>query len=246
MNCDGRGTQRALASIAVGRGQLRDPVVPASTPAPAAAGRPRRPATWCRRCAATGRHGPECSTRNIGRKSRRVAHLTSLTNPLPTLNVASGRFHPSKWSRRSAPRDGFGGQRWRTTDESVDGDRRGDAGGRGRARARIAWCRCRCTPRSRPPTRRPRCWPSMRAALGGAKLDQVKAVSVEGPFRREMGQRQMEGTVVLVLQGPTRCTGARTPSSPAARRSSASPPSPARRPWEDTQNRGGMGGGMQS
>ena len=43
---------------------------------------------------------------------------------------------------------------------------------------------------------------NLREALGGAKLAQVKAVSVEGPFRREMGQRQTEGTVVMVLQGP--------------------------------------------
>ena len=39
-----------------------------------------------------------------------------------------------------------------------------------------------------------------RKALGGAdKLAAVKAVSAEGPFRRSMGQRDMEGTITLLL-----------------------------------------------
>ena len=39
----------------------------------------------------------------------------------------------------------------------------------------------------------------MRQALGGAKVEQVKGLTLEGPFRREMGQRQLEGTIVLTL-----------------------------------------------
>ncbi len=39
-----------------------------------------------------------------------------------------------------------------------------------------------------------------RKALGGAdKLAAVKAISAEGPFRRSMGQRDMEGTITLLL-----------------------------------------------
>jgi hypothetical protein len=85
----------------------------------------------------------------------------------------------------------------------------------------------------------------MRQALGGARLDQVKAVSVEGPFRREMGQRQMEGTVVMVLQGPDkmhRSEDTEFPGGMSVERITALSGSTS---WEDTQNRGGMGGGMQ-
>lgn len=39
-----------------------------------------------------------------------------------------------------------------------------------------------------------------RKALGGAdKLAAVKSISAEGPFRRSMGQRDMEGTITLLL-----------------------------------------------
>ena len=39
----------------------------------------------------------------------------------------------------------------------------------------------------------------VREALGGDKLAQVKALSLEGPFGREMGQRQVQGTIALTL-----------------------------------------------
>ena len=44
----------------------------------------------------------------------------------------------------------------------------------------------------------------MREALGGSKLSQLKGLSLEGPFRREMGQRQLSGTMALTLQMPDR------------------------------------------
>ncbi len=84
----------------------------------------------------------------------------------------------------------------------------------------------------------------MRKALGGAKLDQVKSLSVEGPFRRQMGQRDVEGTVTLVLVGPDRMhrieemqMGPATIERTQALNGETS--------WTDMQNRGGMGGGMQ-
>ncbi len=82
----------------------------------------------------------------------------------------------------------------------------------------------------------------MRKALGGAKLAQVKSLSVEGPFRRTMGQRQMEGTIALVLAAPDRMhrleemqMGPATIERTQALNGETS--------WTDMQNRGGMGGG---
>jgi hypothetical protein len=84
----------------------------------------------------------------------------------------------------------------------------------------------------------------MRRALGGAKLDQVKSLSVEGPFRRTMGPRETEGTIALVLMGPDKmhrleelAMGPATIERTQALSGETS--------WTDLQNRGGMGGGMQ-
>ena len=85
----------------------------------------------------------------------------------------------------------------------------------------------------------------MRAALGGAKVEQVKTLSVEGPFRREMGQRQMEGTVVMVLQGPDKMHKSEDTEFPGGASIERIVAVANGTSWEDTQNRGGMGGGMQ-
>ena len=84
----------------------------------------------------------------------------------------------------------------------------------------------------------------MRAALGGSKLDQVKGLSVEGPFRRTMGTRETEGTIALVLVGPDKmhrleemAMGPATIERTQVLSGETS--------WTDMQNRGGMGGGMQ-
>jgi hypothetical protein len=85
----------------------------------------------------------------------------------------------------------------------------------------------------------------LRKALGGSRLDQVKALSLEGPFRRQMGQRQMEGTIALTLQGTDKMhrseeldiMGGATVERIQALNGETS--------WTDMQNRGGMGGGMQ-
>lgn len=84
----------------------------------------------------------------------------------------------------------------------------------------------------------------MRKALGGAKVEQVKSLSLEGPFRRSMGQRQMEGSITMVLVGPDKMhrleemeMGPATIERTQALNGETS--------WTDMQNRGGMGGGMQ-
>ena len=84
-----------------------------------------------------------------------------------------------------------------------------------------------------------------RAALGGAKLEQVKSLTLEGPFLREMGNRQVQGTLALTLQLPgnlhrsedTEMMGGMSIERVAALAGDKA--------WEDMQNRGGMGGGMQ-
>jgi len=85
----------------------------------------------------------------------------------------------------------------------------------------------------------------MRHALGGAKAEQLKAVTFEGPFRREMGQRQIEGTVVLTLQGPDRMHKSEDTEFPGGMSVERITAVNGATSWEDTQNRGGMGGGMQ-
>jgi hypothetical protein len=82
-----------------------------------------------------------------------------------------------------------------------------------------------------------------REALGGAKLDQIKALTIEGPFVREMGNRQVTGTVALTLQLPdhmhrledTELMGGMSMERTSVLAGTAS--------WEDMQNRGGVGGG---
>ena len=84
-----------------------------------------------------------------------------------------------------------------------------------------------------------------RTALGGAKFDQIKALSLEGPFAREMGNRQVQGKIELTLQLPgnmhrsedTEMMGGMSLERVSVLAGETS--------WEDMQNRGGMGGGMQ-
>jgi hypothetical protein len=84
-----------------------------------------------------------------------------------------------------------------------------------------------------------------RTALGGARLEQMKALSLEGPFAREMGNRQVQGKIELTLQLPgnmhksedTEIMGGMSMERIAALAGDTA--------WEDMQNRGGMGGNMQ-
>ncbi len=85
----------------------------------------------------------------------------------------------------------------------------------------------------------------MRQALGGAKVEQVKGLTLEGPFRREMGQRQLEGTIVLTLAGPDRMHKSEENEFPGGMSVERIQALSGESAWMDVQNRGGMGGGMQ-
>jgi hypothetical protein len=84
-----------------------------------------------------------------------------------------------------------------------------------------------------------------RATLGGAKLDQVKTVSLEGPFAREMGNRQVAGTLALTLQLPGNMHRSEDTEMMAGMSMERTSVLAGDKAWEDMQNRGGMGGGMQ-
>jgi hypothetical protein len=88
-----------------------------------------------------------------------------------------------------------------------------------------------------------------RKALGGEdKVAGLKTLTAEGPFRRSMGGRDMEGTVVVTLGRPDKMhrleemvmggmVGGPTIERTTVLNGTTS--------WEDSQNRGGMGGGMR-
>jgi hypothetical protein len=88
-----------------------------------------------------------------------------------------------------------------------------------------------------------------RKALGGE--DQVaglETLTAEGPFRRSMGGRDMEGTVAVTLARPDKmhrleeiAMGGMV-GGPLIERTMVLNGTTS---WEDTQNRGGMGGGMR-
>lgn len=86
----------------------------------------------------------------------------------------------------------------------------------------------------------------MRKALGGDKLAAAKALTLEGPFQREMGpQRQMKGTIAISIALPDkmyRSEELELPGGMSIERISATNGTVA---WEDQKQRGGMGGGMQ-
>lgn len=88
-----------------------------------------------------------------------------------------------------------------------------------------------------------------RKALGGAdKVASLKGLTAEGPFRRSMGGRDMEGTLSLTLERPDRMRRVEEVAmggmvgGPMMERTSVLAGNVA---WDDTANRGGMGGGMR-
>jgi hypothetical protein len=84
-----------------------------------------------------------------------------------------------------------------------------------------------------------------REALGGKKVTELKALTVEGTFVREMGNRQVQGTLSLTLQFPDhmyRSEDTELMGGMSLERTSVLNGASA---WEDIQNRGGMGGGAQ-
>lgn len=88
-----------------------------------------------------------------------------------------------------------------------------------------------------------------RHALGGEdKVAALKSLTAEGPFRRSMGGRDMEGTSTITIERPNRMKRVDemqmggVVGGPTIERTSVLNGAAA---WDDTANRGGMGGGMQ-
>ena len=88
-----------------------------------------------------------------------------------------------------------------------------------------------------------------RKALGGEdKVAAMKALTAEGPFRRAMGGRDMEGTLSLTIVRPDKMRRVEDIAmggmvgGPSVERTSVLNGTTA---WDDTANRGGMGGGMR-
>ncbi len=88
-----------------------------------------------------------------------------------------------------------------------------------------------------------------RKALGGDdKVTNLKGLTAEGPFRRSMGGRDLEGTLTLTLARPDKMKRVEDMQmggmvgGPTIERVSVLAGTTA---WDDTNNRGGMGGGMQ-
>ena len=86
-----------------------------------------------------------------------------------------------------------------------------------------------------------------RKALGGEdKIVSLKGLTAEGPFRRAMGGRDMEGTLTVTIARPDKMKRVEEMQmggmvgGPTIERTSVLAGTTA---WDDTQNRGGMGGG---
>ncbi len=87
-----------------------------------------------------------------------------------------------------------------------------------------------------------------RKALGGDKAAGLKTLTAEGPFRRSMGGRDMEGTVIVTIARPDKMHRLEDMAmggmvgGPSIERTMVLNGTTS---WEDSQNRGGMGGGMR-
>ena len=88
-----------------------------------------------------------------------------------------------------------------------------------------------------------------KKALGGEdKVAALKGLTAEGPFRRSMGGRDMEGVLTLTFARPDKMRRVEEISmggmvgGPMVERTSVLAGNIA---WDDMANRGGMGGGMQ-
>ncbi len=88
-----------------------------------------------------------------------------------------------------------------------------------------------------------------KKALGGEdKVAALKGLTAEGPFRRSMGGRDMEGVMTLTIARPDKMRRVEEIAmggmvgGPMIERTSVLAGNLA---WDDMANRGGMGGGMQ-
>lgn len=89
----------------------------------------------------------------------------------------------------------------------------------------------------------------VKKALGGEdKVAALKGLTAEGPFRRSMGGRDMEGVMTLTIVRPDKMRRVEEIAmggmvgGPMMERTSVLAGNIA---WDDMANRGGMGGGMQ-
>jgi hypothetical protein len=85
----------------------------------------------------------------------------------------------------------------------------------------------------------------MRQALGGDKLETLKTLSLEGPFQRDMGQRQVAGTTALTVQLPNRMHRSEDTELPGGASIERIVALNGDTAWDDTKQRGGLGSGMR-
>src|SRR5690606_29095276 len=83
----------------------------------------------------------------------------------------------------------------------------------------------------------------MRKALGGGALDTLRTLSLEGPFRRAMGPRDMTGTNALTIELPNRMYKSEEIEMPGGASVERIEVLNGDTAWDDVKRRGGMGGG---
>jgi hypothetical protein len=79
-----------------------------------------------------------------------------------------------------------------------------------------------------------------REALGGPALDNVKALSASGEFRRMMGERELNGEITIDLIAPDKIKRTEEMGIPGGPRMSRVTTLNAGEFWEDATNRGGF------
>jgi hypothetical protein len=85
-----------------------------------------------------------------------------------------------------------------------------------------------------------------RAALGGEeKLRGVKTLQAAGEFRRSMGEMQMEGELELLVEAPDKLRRNEAIGMPGGATMVRTEVLNGEEVWEDSSQRGGMGGHMQ-
>jgi hypothetical protein len=82
-------------------------------------------------------------------------------------------------------------------------------------------------------------------ALGGEALRSIASLSVEGPFRRDVGGRHIEGTIAITIELPGKMHRSEDIELPGGMSVERISVLAGETSWEDTRNRGGVGGGVQ-
>lgn len=84
----------------------------------------------------------------------------------------------------------------------------------------------------------------MRAAIGADKLAAAKALTVEGPFVRDAGDRQMKGTAAVTIQVPDRMYRSEEMELPGGMSAERIWALTGDKAWDDVRSRGGVGGNV--